>query len=54
MKDGKSDLIMLLTDDNAYTVEVQQDALGEFIVLPDEILPHRKERIARLRKKDKS
>ena len=42
--DGKPDIIMICTKDNAFDAEVQSDAKGEFIMLPDELLPKRKQR----------
>ena len=50
-KDG-SDLIMLLTEDNAFTVEIQEDSKGEFIILPKNFMPKRKNRKIRVGKKE--
>jgi hypothetical protein len=46
--DGKPDLIMLLTEDDAFTIEVQRDEKGEFIILPDNFMPRRKNRKIRV------
>lgn len=42
--DSKPDLLMFLTDDNAYTVPIENDAKGEFVILPPEVKPRRKNR----------
>jgi len=39
-----SDVIMILTDDDAYSVDVQRDGKGEFIILPNGLKPKRKQR----------
>lgn len=44
----KPDIILILTEDNAFDVEVQEDEKGEFIILPPEIKPHRKNRKVRV------
>lgn len=46
----KPDIILILTEDNAFDVEVQEDEKGEFIILPPEIKPTRKNRKVRLLK----
>jgi hypothetical protein len=46
--DGKPDLIMLLTDEDAFTVDVQKDEKGEFIILPNGFMPKKKQRKIRL------
>ena len=46
--DEKPDLIMLLTEDDAFTVEVQKDEKGEFIILPRDFMPEGKERKVRV------
>ena len=46
-KDGP-DLIMLLTEDDALTVEIQQDGKGEFIILPKNFMHKRKNRKIRV------
>lgn len=38
------DVIMILTNDDAYSVDVQRDAKGEFIILPNDLKPKRKQR----------
>ena len=46
------DIIMILTDDDAYTIDVQRDQKGEFIVLPNDIKPKRKQRKVYLMKQE--
>jgi len=38
------DVIMLVTEDDAFTSDVQKDEKGEFIILPPELKPNRKNR----------
>lgn len=45
-----ADVIMICTENNAYSADVQKDRKGEFIILPDELLPKRKNRKAYLGK----
>lgn len=42
------DLIMLLTEDDAFPVEIHQDNKGEFIILPKDFMPERKNRKIRV------
>lgn len=48
--DGKPDLLMLLTEDDVFAVEIQKDEKGEFIMLPDGFIPKRKNRKIRVGK----
>jgi len=38
------DVVMILTNNNAYDVDVQRDEKGEFIILPNSLKPKRKQR----------
>ena len=48
------DVIMLLTTDDAYFADVQSDEKGEFIILPNDFKPKRKQRKCYLLKKEVS
>ena len=38
------DQLMFLTDDDSFFADVQKDEEGEFVILPDQISPRRKNR----------